>query len=107
MPADSLCPQFVAAVVKCTASRGPDREGVSIHLTEGDIKGLVKNLPLVQEANSYMVKAREIEKQMGGAKEVMTARHSMECDMVEFVTGKMSKINKAQTSLEDISRILC
>ena len=43
MPSDSMCPEFIAAVVKCSASRGQStRLGASIHLTEGDIKFTLK-----------------------------------------------------------------
>ena len=42
MPSDSMCPEFIAAVVKCAASRGHSRNGMSIHLTESDIKLTLK-----------------------------------------------------------------
>ena len=56
MPSDSMCPHFVAALVKCAASRGQSKGGVSIHLSESDIKGVLKVLPEVKEANAYMEK---------------------------------------------------
>ena len=107
MPADSLCPHFVAAVVKCAATRGPAREGLSIHLTEADIKGIVKVLPAVREANTFIEKAREIEKELGWSHRIVDARGTMECDMVEYVMGKLSKADRANTSLNQISRMLC
>ena len=106
MPTDSLCPHFVAAIVKSAATRGSSRNGLSIHLSETDIKGLLKVMTQVKEADSFMEKARKIEKEMGGNKAVVVARGTMECDMVEFVTNKMSKADKEQTSLEEISRRL-
>ena len=54
MPSDKMCPSFVAAVVKCACSRGQSRGGVSIHITEADVKGLLKVMDQVQEANEYM-----------------------------------------------------
>ena len=42
MPSDNLCPEFMAAMVKCAASRGQSRNGMSIHLTEADIKYIMK-----------------------------------------------------------------
>ena len=107
MPADSLCPHFVAAVVKCAATRGQTRNGMSIHLSDADIKNLLKILPLVKEANSFIEKAREIEKGLGWSQQVVEARGTMECDMVDYVMGKMSKADKDKTSLHQISRMLC
>ena len=42
MPSDSMCPKFIAAVVKCAASRGQSRNGMPIHFTAGDIKFILK-----------------------------------------------------------------
>ena len=106
MPSDSMCPHFVAALVKCAASRGQARNGVSIHLSESDVKGLLKVLPEVQEANTYMEKARAIQKELGPSKSMVVARGTMECDMVDYVLNKMSKADKEKTSLGDISRNL-
>ena len=107
MPADSLCPHFVAAVVKCAATRGPAREGLSIYFSEGDIKAIVKVLPAVREANTLMEKAREIEKELGSPHRIVDARGTMECDMVEYVLSKLSKVDREKTSLNLISRMLC
>ena len=104
MPSDSLCPYFVAALVKCAASRGLSRHGVSIHLSESDIKGLLKVLPEVKEANTYMAKAREIEKELRASKTIFVARATMECDLVDCVMNKMAKADKDKTSMERISR---
>ena len=104
MPGDNLCPYFIAAVVKCAASRGPARGGVSIHITEADIKGLLKVLPQVQEANSYMERAATIVKEFGADRSKNIARGKMECDMVEYVLKKMPKANIDKLSLAQISR---
>ena len=64
----------------------------------------MKVLPEVAEANRYMVKAREIEQELGASSSMVVSRGIMECDMVEYVLNKMSKTAKEQTSLSKISR---
>ena len=104
MPSDSVCPHFVATLAKCAASRGQSRNGVSIHLSDGDIRRVLKVLPEVKEANAYMAKAREIEKELGASKTIIVARGTMECEMVDFVMNEMAKADKDQTSMAQISR---
>ena len=38
MPSDNMCPDFIAAIVKCAATRGRISNGVSAHLSDNDIK---------------------------------------------------------------------
>ena len=64
----------------------------------------MKALPEVAEANSYMVKAREIEQELGASSSMVVNRGMMECDMVDYVLNKMSKADKDKTSLADISK---
>lgn len=104
MPGDNLCPYFVAAVVKCAASRGPSRGGVSIHITESDVRSLLKVLPQVQEANGYMERAAKIVKEFSADRSNNIARGKMECDMVEFIMKKMPKTKMENLSLGQISR---
>ena len=104
MPSDCMCPQFIAALVKCTACRGQSRNGVSIHLSDSDIKGILKVLPQVKEADSYMERASNIVKETGETQTATVARGIMECDMVDYVMNKMSKANREKTSLAQISR---
>ena len=106
MPSDCMCPQFIAALVKCTACRGQSRNGVSIHLSDSDIKGILKVLPQVKEADSYMERASNIVKETGETQTATVARGIMECDMVDYVMNKMSKANREKTSLAQISRYI-
>ena len=62
----------------------------------------MKVLPEVKEANSYMVKALEIEQQLGTSSSMVVSRGIMECDMVDYVLNKMSKADKDKTSLANI-----
>ena len=108
VPSDSMCPYFIAAVVKCAASRGAARNGVSIHISESDIKGILKILPQMREANDFMEKAWNIQESLvDTGKSLVAARGDMECDMVEYLLGKMSKSDRDKTSLAAISRNLC
>ena len=105
VPCDFMCPYFIAAVVKCAATRGVSRNGVSIHLNTSDIRGVLKILPQVKEANEFMSKAHEIKKSLVASdKSIVVARGTMECDMVDYLLGKMSKDSREKTSLADISR---
>ena len=61
-------------------------------------------LTTVVEANTYMVKARAIEKELGATSARIVARGRMECDMVDYVLGKLSKEEKDRTSLASISK---
>ena len=57
----------------------------------------------LQQANTLMEKAREIEKKLGSSHRIVDARGTMECDMVEYVLGKLSKADREKTSLNLIS----
>ena len=102
MPADSMCPFFIAAVVKCCAVRGASRNGVSIHISDAEIKSIVQKLPQVTEANMYMSKAAAIEKAYDKPG-IAELRGDMECQMVDFVLGKLPKEVADKLSLKAIS----
>ena len=105
IPGDSMCPHFMSAVVKCAATRGASRNGVSIHLSDADIKGMLKILPQVKEAEDFMSKAYTIaESLVAEGKSFVAARGRMECDMVDYLLNKMSKTDKDKTTLAAISR---
>ena len=59
---------------------------------------LMKALPEVKEANSYMVKAREIEQELRLSPSI---RGHMECDMVEYVLNKMDEEDKKRGESEE------
>ena len=105
---ESMVPNFIAAVVKCTATRGQERHGVSIHITDGDLKLVTKNMEAVLEAENYMLKAKELEATIctnfvvTTGSQVAELRGDMECDMVEFALKKMAKIDRAWNDLNQI-----
>ena len=86
-PTTDMCPSFIAACIKCAATRGGIRGGVSSHLSESDIKSIPK-AEGVAEANQYIVKALAIDKQLGGT--FGEVRGDMECDLVDVVLKKVS-----------------
>ena len=89
MHAEELCPHFIAAVVKCAAVRGKGRNGVSIHITEGDVKGLLTHSYMnLERANSLIKKACALQASLGD--EVFELRGDMECDIVDFVMKKVA-----------------
>ena len=102
MPADSMCPFFIAAVVKCCAVRGVARNGVSIHLSDADIKSILQKLPQVKEANTFMSKAVAIENAYD-KQGIALLRGDMECQMVDFIMGKLPKQIAENLSLASIS----
>ena len=105
IPSDCMCPHFMSAVVKCAATRGASRNGVSIHLSDADIKGMLRILPQVKEAEEFMLKAYTVaESLVAEGKSFVAARGNMECDMIDYLLGKMSKADKDKTTLAAISR---
>ena len=56
MPFDSMCPSFVAAVIKASSTRGSSRNGMSTHISEADLRSTMcsKHLPDIREAEEYM-----------------------------------------------------
>ena len=101
IPGDSMCPRFIAAIVKCAATRGKSREGVSIHLSEGDIRSVLRCLGAVKEAETLLEKAATIDANMGGR--FAKVRGAIECDIVEFILRKMPNDERDKTSLQEIA----
>ena len=106
LKSDSMCPHFVAAVVKCVAygSKDNGRGDIVAHLTAGDIKQIAKEIDVVLEAEDFMKKAKAIQESLGNANRIAIARGEMECSMVDFVLKKTTKADRDKTSLADISR---
>ena len=100
---NDMCPEFIAAVVKCASTRGASRNGVSAHITEQDVKSIPKRIELIRDANAKMLRAKEVIVK-NGLGDCKRERGNMECDMVDFVMNKMAKTDKGQTSLAQISR---
>lgn len=99
---NDMCPEFIAAVVKCASTRGANRNGVSAHITEQDVKSIPKRIELIRDANAKMLKAKEVIVN-NGLGECKRARGNMECDMVDYVFEKMSKDDRKATSLDCIA----
>ena len=97
-----MCPEFIAAVVKCASTRGANRNGVSAHITEPDVKSIPKRMELIRDANAKMLKAKEVIVNNGFG-ECKRARGNMECDMVDYVFEKMSKDDRKATSPDCIA----
>ena len=89
---------FVAAIVKAAATRGKSKIGASMHVTDGDITSIVtKRLALASEADSFMVRAKQICAQLKGDFDEL--RGDMECDMVDFVLEKLPKEQREGVNL--------
>lgn len=101
MPSDSVCPYFVAAVIKCASIQGAGRNGISIHISENDGKSLMTKLATVKEANAFMEKAACVDREFcnGTATE---ARGDMECKLVDYVLYKLPKAQRDKTSMNEI-----
>ena len=68
LPGDSLCPFFIAAMVKCAAMRGKQRDGVSMHIQAADVKSISEILPALREAEELMQKAFNIQQKLGASR---------------------------------------
>jgi len=100
---EDVIPYFMAAIVKCAATRGTSRSGVSIHITESDAKSVAsKRLPMAKEANALMNKTAILTATIGDCA-LVEDRGDMECNMVDFVLEKMSKEDRAKTNLTAIA----
>ena len=101
MPSESMCPNFMSAILKCAATRGQSRNGVSVHIAEPDVKRIPTMMQAVVEANDFMVKSFTLSDSIGGDK-IVELRGDMECDMVDFLFNKLTKEEKAATSIQMI-----
>lgn len=100
VPIDMNITNFVAAVVKNAATRGNTRLGLSIGITEADIKTIVaKRIKSAKEADELILRAKSISNALPSAHE---ARGDMECDMVDYILEKMEKKKRDETSLNSI-----
>ena len=97
-----MCPHFVVAILKCSATRGKARSGVGLHINDGDIKSIMsKRLSTVKEAEQFMAQGVEIARKVVDD-DLDEARGDMECDMVEFIFEKTSKEERDATTLKSI-----
>ena len=70
VPIDMNITNFVAAVVKNAATRGNTRLGLSIGITEAEIKTIVaKRIKLAKEADELILRAKSISNALPSAHE--------------------------------------
>jgi hypothetical protein len=93
---EDLIPEFIASVVKCAATRGASRNGVSSHIQDAEIKALCRTrLSSAKAANEHMKKAMRLSKELDDEASIEWMG-DMACDLVELVMekGNWSKDNK-------------
>lgn len=98
LPPHNMCPYFVSAVLKCTATRGSNDKGFANHVLPKDIGQIAGvKMEACVEANAMMKRAVDLVHAVSDPdrKTLLTiARGDMECDMVDFVFEK-GKTNNA------------
>ena len=105
---DDLIPEFIASMMKCIATRGQSRNGVSVHIEANEIKSLSKNrLSSAKVANEHIKRAMRLSKELGDEASIEWMG-DMACDLVDFVMekGEWGKDNKKKGMVTTMDAII-